>query len=76
MPLQMWGWLRVGVAVTLMLVILAVPALAQPAEDSGPWYDVPVLEPSKPWLQWIFAGVFAALCLALALKNPHRTHLD
>jgi hypothetical protein len=63
-----------GVAIA---VFLAVPALAQAKKDDPqpPW-DVPGLPNEKVWIPWVLAFVFFAGVVALAFKNPHRTHQD
>ena len=62
----------------LLIAIAGAPGAAAQDQDKaeGPWYDVPALPPQKPWLQWVVGTVFGLACLAVALKNPHRTHLD
>jgi len=62
----------------MIAAIASVPAAKAQSQDEaeGPWYDVPALPPEKPWLQWVVGTVFGLACLAMALKNPHRTHLD
>ena len=71
------AWLRVGVVLALLLAFCAGPALAQNDDKADePWLDVPNLEWKKPWLQWVVGLAFAATCLGLAFKNPHRSHLD
>lgn len=65
-------------AMTLLISgALAAPALAQkPAEELHEPYDVPGLPHSRIWIPWVFAFAFAGACIAIAFKNPHRTHLD
>jgi hypothetical protein len=63
-------------SLALVSVVAAPPALAQD-DDDAPYFDVsPTLAPVSPWKQWVAAGLFAAGVLAIAFKNPHRTHLD
>ena len=77
MAFRVSTWLRAAVALALLLLLLAPPASAQGSDkDEGPWYDVPALPHKKPWLQWVVGTVFAAACLGIAFKNPHRSHLD
>lgn len=59
---------------TLSAVLLAAPALAQ--EEEKPWNYVPVLEHEKQVIPWIVAVLFIVGCVAIAFKNPHRSHLD
>jgi hypothetical protein len=71
-----WWW---GVAAPATFVMLAsVPgAFAQSSDvDDTPFYDVPALDDTRPWLQWLVGLVLVALCVGVALRNPHRTHLD
>ena len=67
--------LRVVVQFAVAAVLLAVPALAQDEEEK-PWNYVPVLEYEKEIFQWIAAVLFMVGCVAIAFKNPHRSHLD
>lgn len=61
----------------LILGFSAAPAAAQRKKDQGKrWYDVPALPQKKHWAPWIVAFLFAAGCVLIAFKNPHRTHLD
>ncbi len=62
-------------AAVVLIGLLAAPALAQ-EEDAKPWFDVPSLEVQKPLWQWLCVALFVAACLAVALKNPRRSHLD
>ena len=66
-----WGF-RLACAVAL-----AAPVLAQDKkkEEMPPW-DVQALERGYGWVPWVFAFLFAAAVVAIAFKNPHRTHLD
>jgi hypothetical protein len=57
----------------LALASLATPAFAQKkGEEPRPPYDVRGLTPGRMWVPWVFAFLFAAGCLAVAFKNPHR----
>jgi hypothetical protein len=67
--------LRLGTAL-LLLLATAAPAMAAEDEEDLPYFDVPVQPVQKPWRQWLFGSGFAALCLFIAFKNPHRSHLD
>ena len=61
----------------LICVILASAALAQKGdEEKLPPFDVPGLKHTKQWVPWVVAFLFAAGCVAVAFKNPHRSHLD
>ncbi|MFO0838790.1 MAG: hypothetical protein U1D55_09705 [Phycisphaerae bacterium] len=59
-------------------LLLAAPLLAQSkkGEDRVEPFDVVGLDHTRPWIPWVFAFVFVAGCVAIALKNPHRGHLD
>jgi len=52
--------------------------MAQRSRDDNPQppYDVPALERKKIIVPWVFAFLFAAATIAVAMKNPHRSHLD
>lgn len=66
---------RFGVVLLLFVIVLAQPAIAQDDEDV-PYVDVPALEFTRPWIQWLFGAGFIIACMLIAFKNPHRTHLD
>jgi hypothetical protein len=74
MPFERSRWVRAGLIRVIAPVLLAVSAFAQ--EKKPEWHDVPFLPTSAPWLQWLFGVVLVLLCLAMAFKNPHRSHLD
>lgn len=68
-----------GKRIILVLTVLtccAMPAIAADDEDPPPFCDVSLMEQSKPYVQWIVGVLFAAACIAMAMKNPARTHLD
>ena len=69
-------WKNVGVLAVAAVVLLAVPAFGQDDDPAANWSDVSLLARSKPYIQWVVAAVFIVGCLAIAFKNPHRTHLD
>lgn len=59
----------------LALLCFALPAFAQDDEEK-PFYDVPMKQESKPYIQWVVGVLFIAACLGIAFKNPARSHLD
>lgn len=68
---------RTRLAVALLVAALTcTPALAQKKTEQLPPYDVPAMEHRSIWVQWVFAFLFVAGVVAIAVKNPHRTHLD
>jgi hypothetical protein len=69
---------RIAVVGGIVLSALtSTPALAQRDADKPlPPYDVAGLEQKKIIVPWLFAFFFVAGTLAIALKNPHRSHLD
>jgi len=69
-------WLRLAALSMTCLCLLAAPAWAKEEGERQPPYDVPGIEHHKIWVPWIFAFLFAGACIAIAFKNPHRTHLD
>lgn len=74
--MSMTRWKRLAVG-GVVWVAMATPALAQkPAEAPQPPFDVPGLPHSRIWVPWVFAFLFAGGCIAVAFKNPHRSHLD
>ena len=44
------------------------PPLARAAEEASP------PEETSRWLEWVCMLAFAALCCAVAFKNPKRSH--
>ncbi|MFH1748124.1 MAG: hypothetical protein ABIG44_13895 [Planctomycetota bacterium] len=69
--------LRIILALTMLLICCAAPGFAQQDDKVlPPPYDVPTMEHNKPWLQWLAGTLLAGLTLAIAFKNPHRSHLD
>jgi len=59
------------------VLCVAAPAVAQTKDDERlPPYDVQGLKHKKIWVPWVFAFLFAAGCVAVSFKNPHRSHLD
>ena len=44
------------------------PRLARAAEEASP------PEETSRWLEWVCMLAFAALCCAVAFKNPKRSH--
>jgi hypothetical protein len=69
----MHSMLRRGVR-ALAALLLAVPALGQ--DEPPPWTYVTELESEKQIFQWVAAVLFIVGCVAIAFKNPHRSHLD
>lgn len=63
-------------AVLVTVAAVATAAAQQSDVKLPPFYDVPAIEDSRPWLQWIVGTVFIAACLGVAIRNPHRSHLD
>ena len=59
---------RPAVALALLACLHCIsPVLAQvPANPP---------EPEKPVLQWVFAIAITIVCVAVAFKNPRRSHL-
>jgi len=59
------------------LALLAVPVEAR-AEDEKPFEEpgIVYLPRQEPYIQWLAGGLIVVACLAVAFKNPHRTHFD
>jgi drug/metabolite transporter (DMT)-like permease len=66
---------RMALALIVVALLLSVRTFAADGDDV-PWMDVPALPFQKPWVQWLFGAGFVILCLPIAFKNPHRSHLD
>jgi hypothetical protein len=63
-----------GLLAVFMLACFTSPALAKKGDDEKlPPYDVTGMAHSKVWVPWVFAFLFAAGCVAIAFKNPHRS---
>lgn len=70
-------WAHLGVLAALFLVLSAPAAtLAAEREEPKPPYDVSGFPRKKVWVPWVFGFAFAGACVAIAFKNPHRTHMD
>jgi predicted cobalt transporter CbtA len=69
---------RLVIAVVFLLASFASPAYAKKrgTEDERPPYDVPGLTNRRVWIPWVFAFVFTAGGIAIALKNPHRVSTE
>jgi len=76
MACQPRAWLYFGMLALLLVGPLASPALAADDDAEGPWLDVPNLPWQTAWVQWLVGAAFAGACIAVAFKNPHRSHLD
>ncbi len=73
MKLQRNWLVRLALVGVFVLATFASPAFAQQKGDEPqPPHDVRGLPHSKVWVPWVFAFLFAAGCLAMAFKNPHR----
>lgn len=68
--------IRFALALAVLLFVAALPALAAGEDEDLPYLDVPALTFTKPWVQWLIGAGFVAVCLLIAFKNPHRSHLD
>lgn len=66
---------RLAVAL-LVAGFSCAPALAKKEVEQLPPYDVQAMQHQSVWIQWVFAFLFVAGVTAIAIKNPHRTHLD
>lgn len=64
------------VVLAAILAVGVAPAFAQNNKKEEPFYDVPVMTAQKPYIPWVISVFFVAAILAIAMKNPHRTHLD
>lgn len=64
------------VVLAALLAVGVAPALAQSNKKEEPFSDVPVMTSQKPYIPWVVSVLFVAAILGIAMKNPHRTHLD
>lgn len=59
---------------------LAGPALAQDAQDAGPFREPGITfkekSTAKPYIDWLFGALLIAGSAFLLFKNPHRSHMD
>ncbi|MEW6251868.1 MAG: hypothetical protein AB1716_14575 [Planctomycetota bacterium] len=48
------------------------------AADNKPFREPGIVFPdeSGAYITWLAGALFAAACLLVAVKNPHRSHLD
>lgn len=65
-----------GLAAVLTSLLLAAPAWAQKSDQKLPPFDVQGLEHKRVWVPWVFASAFVLLTVAIAFKNPRRSHQD
>lgn len=63
-------------AMQVFWLLGSAAAFAQDKGEKQPPYDVNGLPPEKVWVPWLFAFLFIVGCVAIALKNPRRSHLD
>ena len=71
-------WKALGVTALLALGWLGPSAaFAQPKKEMKlPPYDVKGLDTGSVWVPWLFVAAFIGGALAIAFKNPRRSHLD
>lgn len=70
-----------AILVTAVASLLVATGHAQDEEvikPDGPWREpgITYMEYSKPWVAWTLGVAFLLAGLVLAIKNPHRSHLD
>lgn len=70
----------VPVMLVMCVVLFVVPEVFGQSNSNtgelGKFYDVTVMEAKKPWLQWLIGTFLMFGVLAVAVLNPHRSHLD
>jgi hypothetical protein len=66
---------RRWLAGAIVALACSTAAPAETEEPQPPW-DVPAMKQTKVWVPWVVAFLFAAGCVLVAFKNPHRSHLD
>lgn len=66
-------WISRAAVGIVTAALCAVPAVAADAVT-----DVDTVPKNKkmPWINWGLGVLFIAGCVGLAVKNPHRSHLD
>ncbi|NLG41813.1 MAG: hypothetical protein GX547_01080 [Phycisphaerae bacterium] len=68
-------WTRLGLLLILSLPV-GIANAADDDDDRAPWYDVPAIPHRTNWVPWVVASAFIVGCVGVAMKNPHRSHLD
>lgn len=71
-------WARRAVPVVVLLSLGLPRATAQEGEQEKPFQEpgITYRETQKPYIQWAVGTFLILAVLAVAFKNPHRTHLD
>ena len=70
------AWVRWAMMVVLALGVSANPARA---EDEKPPFTEPGIDfvtPQTAYIQWIAGTLIILACTFVAIKNPHRSHMD
>jgi hypothetical protein len=74
-----FGLSRLGVVAVVLLSLLGAPAgVRAQQQDEKPFREPGIIfmEDRKPYIEWIAGTLIILVCLLIAFKNPHRTHLD
>ncbi len=68
-------WIRIAAVWVLGLGLLAAPARA---EDPKPFQEPGIVyaDPGGLYIQWLAGALFIAAVVLIAIKNPHRSHMD
>ncbi len=69
-------WMRSLAAVVLALGMWAAPAAAQDKPKKFQEPGIVYAERSAQYIQWIAGALIVAAVMVVAIKNPHRSHLD
>ena len=71
-------WARIAAVGVAVAALFTAPAQASSDDEKITWRETGIsyAEEHSPWLAWCLGSLFAVLCIAMAFKNPHRTHLD
>jgi hypothetical protein len=73
-----WRRLRWLGPLVLFCAVLAAPVRAQEEQEEVQFQEpgITYKTAEKPYIQWLAGLVMVLAVVAVAFKNPHRTHLD
>ncbi len=74
-----FGLSRLGVVGVVLVSLLAgSPVVRAQDQEEKPYHEPGIIfiEDRKPYIEWIAGTLIILVCLLVAFKNPHRSHLD